>query len=210
MAQAAAAPPADDLVPVQLALNGTREGAVQEWVLWPPAATDADLSDFTESLVGDLGLQPELKQPVTEAIVAQVTDWCNSVRPPARGPAPRRELIRLDLVLDGSLRLRDQFWWDLHSDTLTPEEFAAELCADSGVDARHGAAVAAAIRIELAKLRQAPPTNLPLPTPRIVEGKPADNGKQEAQLQSVYASRSAARLLASHAAGLVSTVAALL
>ncbi len=57
MAQAAAAPPADDLVPVQLALNGTREGAVQEWVLWPPAATDADLSDFTESLVGDLGLQ---------------------------------------------------------------------------------------------------------------------------------------------------------
>ncbi len=63
---------------------------------------------------------------------------------------------------------------------------------------------------QLAKLRQAPPTNLPLPTPRIVEGKPADNGKQEAQLQSVYASRSAARLLASHAAGLVSTVAAVL
>lgn len=67
-----------------------------------------------------------------------------------------------------------------------------------------------AAHAQLAKLRQAPPTNLPLPTPRIVEGKPADNGKQEAQLQSVYASRSAARLLASHAAGLVSTVAALL
>lgn len=39
--------------------------------------------------------------------------------------------------------------WDLHSEALTPEEFAAELCADSGVDARHGAAVAAAIRIEV-------------------------------------------------------------
>lgn len=142
MAQAAAAaPPADDLVPVQLALNGTREGAVQEWVLWPPSATEADLSDFTDSLVRDLGLQvrrwqlllctaawgsrrhghcgdsvarvpaptltctcsvpysllqPQLKQPVTEAIAAQVTDWCTSVPPPARGPAPCRELIRCE------------------------------------------------------------------------------------------------------------------
>lgn len=57
MAKAAAAPPADDLVPVQLALDGTREGAVQEWVLWPRAASKAEISDFADTLVGDLGLQ---------------------------------------------------------------------------------------------------------------------------------------------------------
>ena len=57
--------------------------------------------------------------------------------------------LRLDLVLGGCLRLRDQFWWDLHATAPTPEEFAAELCADSGVDPQHGVAVAAAIRIEV-------------------------------------------------------------
>lgn len=49
----------------------------------------------------------------------------------------------------GDRRLRDQFWWDLHASEPTPEEFAAELCADVGLDARHGASVAAAIRIEV-------------------------------------------------------------
>ncbi len=52
-------------------------------------------------------------------------------------------------MLGGSLRLRDQFWWDLHATSPTPEEFAAELCADVGLDSCHGAAVAAAIRIEV-------------------------------------------------------------
>ena len=56
---------------------------------------------------------------------------------------------RLDVVLGGALRLRDQFWWDLHAASPSPEEFAAELCVDSGIDACHGTAVAAAIRTEV-------------------------------------------------------------
>ena len=56
--------------------------------------------------------------------------------------------LRLDMVV-GDKRLRDQFWWDLHAAEPTPEEFAAELCADMGLDACHGASVAAAIRIEV-------------------------------------------------------------
>jgi hypothetical protein len=56
---------------------------------------------------------------------------------------------RLDVVLGGSLRVRDQFWWDLHSPSPSPEEFAQEMCADSSIDPCHGAALAAAIRIEV-------------------------------------------------------------
>lgn len=51
----------------------------------------------------------------------------------------------------GDKRLRDQFWWDLHAAEPTPEEFAAELCADLELDACHGASVAAAIRIEVCR-----------------------------------------------------------
>lgn len=61
MAQAAAAaptaPPPGELVPVQLTLGGTGEGALQEWVLWPPASSEADLHEFADSLVQDLGMQ---------------------------------------------------------------------------------------------------------------------------------------------------------
>lgn len=69
------------------------------------------------------------------------TAACPTRAGPARG--------RLDLVLGGGLRLRDQFLWDLHAAHPTPEEFAAELVADCGIGAQHGAAVAAAIRIEV-------------------------------------------------------------
>ena len=64
-------------------------------------------------------------------------------------------------MLGGALRLRDQFWWDLHAACPTPEEFAAELCADSGIDACHGTAVAAAIRLEVGgagRAQQSSPT----------------------------------------------------
>lgn len=90
-AGAAAAPPADDLVPVQLALNGTREGAVQEWVLWPPSATEADLSDFTDSLVRDLGLQVRRWQLLlcTAAWGSQRQGQCEGVNRHAACPLPR-------------------------------------------------------------------------------------------------------------------------
>lgn len=90
-------------------------------------------------------------------------------------------------MLGGCLRLRDQFWWDLHAASPTPEEFAAELCADSGIEPCHGVAVAAAIRIELGKLRRAPPSNLPLPTPRVGEGA-SSLAPADAHLQDAYAS----------------------
>ncbi|KAL4444584.1 hypothetical protein ABPG77_002401 [Micractinium sp. CCAP 211/92] len=168
MQQAAASGPAHrpappELVPVQLALAGSRE-----WVLWPVGATDEELVEFSENLALDLGAGPQLSAVVAEAVRQQVADWVAHVPPPPAGAEPRRELVRLDMVV-GDRRLRDQFWWDLHASEPTPEEFAAELCADVGLDARHGASVAAAIRIELAKLRRAPPTSLQLPTPRIAE-----------------------------------------
>lgn len=67
----------------------------------------------------------------------------------AHGHTTPRPGCRLDVVLGGSLRVRDQFWWDLHSPSPSPEEFAQEMCADSGIDPCHGAALAAAIRIEV-------------------------------------------------------------
>ncbi|KAL4436576.1 hypothetical protein ABPG75_003715 [Micractinium tetrahymenae] len=187
MQQAAAVAPAarpapPELVPVRLA--GSRE-----WVLWPATAADEELAEFSEGLARDLGAAPQLSAVVADAVRQQVADWVAHVPPPVAGPEPRRELVRLDMVL-GDKRLRDQFWWDLHAAEPTPEDFAAELCADMGLDACHGASVAAAIRIELAKLRRAPPTSLQLPTPQIEEGVldapqlAADGGT----LQSAYAS----------------------
>lgn len=79
--------------------------------------------------------------PCTCALPASSPAASSCVAP----PPPR---LRLDMVV-GEKRLRDQFWWDLHAAEPTPEEFAAELCADMGLDACHGASVAAAIRIEV-------------------------------------------------------------
>ncbi|EFN56475.1 hypothetical protein CHLNCDRAFT_145151 [Chlorella variabilis] len=161
--------PPPELVPVQLTL-GSSKGTFRDWVLWPVAVTtQEELESFAAGLVSDLGVPPQFRRPVADAIGAQVADWVANVPPPATGPSPRRELVRLDLVLGGSLRLRDQFWWDLHAATPTPEDFAAELCANSDIDACHGAAVAAAIRIELGKLRRSAPINLQLPMPRILD-----------------------------------------
>lgn len=81
------APP--ELVPVRLALSGSRE-----WVLWPVAAADDELAEFSEGLARDLGAVPQLSAVVAEAVRQQVADWVAHVPPPAAGPEPRRELIR--------------------------------------------------------------------------------------------------------------------
>ncbi|KAL4853046.1 Chromatin structure-remodeling complex protein BSH [Chlorella vulgaris] len=185
-----------ELVPVQLTL-GSSKGMLQDWLLWPVASTDAELLEFAEGLVRDLGVPPQFRHPVANTIRSQVAEWVANVPPAAVGPGVRRELVKLDVVLGGSLRVRDQFWWDLHSPSPSPEEFAQEMCADSGIDPCHGAALAAAIRIELGKLRRAPPTNLQLPTPRILEaaaglgadgaGEHIAGGSGEPPLESVYA-----------------------
>lgn len=94
MQQAAALGPAHrpaplELVPVRLALSGSRE-----WVLWPVGATDEELEEFAEGLARDLGAPPQLSAIVTDAVRQQVADWVAHVPPPAAGPEPRRELVR--------------------------------------------------------------------------------------------------------------------
>ena len=94
MQQAAASGPAHrpappELVPVQLALAGSRE-----WVLWPVGATDEELVEFSENLALDLGAGPQLSAVVAEAVRQQVADWVAHVPPPPAGAEPRRELVR--------------------------------------------------------------------------------------------------------------------
>ena len=55
------------------------------------------------------------------------------------------------MLLGTSLRLSDRFWWDLHAPDPTPEDFAAELCADVGAHPSHATAVAAALRMEVGR-----------------------------------------------------------
>ena len=68
MAAAAAAPPVrarlPELVPVQLTMGSSR-GTLQDWVLWPVAAADEELAEFSEGFVRDLGVPLHFRRPVS-------------------------------------------------------------------------------------------------------------------------------------------------
>lgn len=87
----AAAPP--DLVPC-LVTVGSSTGTMQDWLLWPVTSTEADLLEFSEGLVRDLGVPLQFRRPVADTIRAQVADWVANVPPLPAGAGPRRELIK--------------------------------------------------------------------------------------------------------------------
>ncbi|KAG5734821.1 hypothetical protein E4T56_gene757 [Termitomyces sp. T112] len=59
-----------------------------------------------------------------------------------------RILIRLDVIV-GSMKLDDQFEWDLESETVTPEEFAEVYVQDLGLNGEFKTAIAHSIREQI-------------------------------------------------------------
>lgn len=64
---------------------------------------------------------------------------------------PREELvpIRLDLIIDNNIPIKETFCWNLYECTTSPEEFAERFCSELDLPKRVDALVAASIRNQL-------------------------------------------------------------
>ena len=154
-----------DLAPlvVDLDYGGVR---YVDSILWPVAGAPAlSPSAFAAATCADLDLPEAMGRALAAAIDAQVLHArAVAAHVAARDAAGKRLLPRVVVVAvdvtDGGKRFCDEFRWDTRNARDVPEELARLTCRDMALGPPFDAAVAFAIRRELAR-RAAPDRSNP-------------------------------------------------
>ncbi|KAK5002443.1 hypothetical protein LTR28_011415, partial [Elasticomyces elasticus] len=149
----------EDLVPIRLDIEFEKL-KLRDTFTWNLQDRIVPLDLFSETLVEDFRLPPEssrqLAQQVHTEMQEQLQDYyphCYIQNPPVDERHPytayqddeMRILIKLDITI-GTVKLVDQFEWDINNPMNSPEEFARQLARDMSLSGEFTSAIAHCIR----------------------------------------------------------------
>eukprot|EP01127_Copromyxa_protea_P019731 TRINITY_DN6472_c0_g1_i1.p1 TRINITY_DN6472_c0_g1~~TRINITY_DN6472_c0_g1_i1.p1 ORF type:complete len:207 (-),score=33.29 TRINITY_DN6472_c0_g1_i1:96-659(-) len=157
----------DDLVPITLDLvHGSWR--LKDFLLWNVSEDKITPEEFALQLCEDLQYPKAFEEAIVASMKSQLQLHQDNVRKrkhlaylSEKEETEQRCLITLNIVVNETTRLCDQFEWDIMEPLNSPEVFARALATDLGLSREYEVSIAHSIRTQIENFSAKPELKLP-------------------------------------------------